>query len=219
MSSEDLTLSFYQRMADDGLLCSMLSTYDGLPAIFTSEQIPEDVEDDAYYIVTPGYARPSPFTTDPLVGDRHIRNIEVYGPVDGSANRIDMIADRITEIFNWGTLTETGFDNFLSKAAKGIENGGAGVQGRLVQVNLYESTLSSSPVGFEDYEIPAEVPDGVITNFSTTREYRLGSLQVWINGYEQRPGVDFSQDSDLLGFTLLTGAPATGSHIWVKYRY
>lgn len=49
---------------------------------------------------------------------------------------------------------------------------------------------------------PAEQPDGVRTNFSTSRKFRAQTLMVYYNGVLQFPEQHYTEDSDLRGYTL-----------------
>ncbi|MCA9428213.1 MAG: hypothetical protein KC994_24245, partial [Candidatus Omnitrophica bacterium] len=58
-------------------------------------------------------------------------------------------------------------------------------------------------------EQPAESPDGSRTQFSTSTTYVSGSLRVYANGLIQVPGVHYTEDIGLDGYTFTT-APPTG---------
>jgi len=64
---------------------------------------------------------------------------------------------------------------------------------------------------------PAETPDGVRNDFSTADRFVMGTLHVYVNGLRQAPGVHYTEDSDLLGYTF-TQAPPTGFAIHHEYE-
>ena len=213
----DLINNVVRRLLEDGLVVALLPAYMGKPNIFQGEHVPGNAE--LPWVVVPARSSFGAFVTDPLAGDREIVDILVYDEITNDPAIIDLLAEVISTLFNWSVLTTTYFTNLLASATGGVEGGHAEVQARHIRVNFFESTVTSGTISFEDYEIPVEATDGIVTNFSTTRVYVSGSLQVWLNGYEQKPGTDFSQDADRNGWTMVTGAPASGAEIWCKYRY
>jgi len=56
------------------------------------------------------------------------------------------------------------------------------------------------------FETPPEAPDGIRTSFSTSSDYRIGSLQVLKNGNVLNPGTDFTENHATPGFDM-TVAP------------
>ncbi len=66
------------------------------------------------------------------------------------------------------------------------------------------------------FETPPETPDGVITFFSTTFDYKVGSIQVLKNGTVLDPGVDFIENHITPGFDM-TIAPLGGDILQVIY--
>jgi hypothetical protein len=218
----DLTAAIWRRLRNDPIIAGLVAWWDGLPAIFTSSPVPES----AGYprILTEVTAQPSRFSTDALSGALQTRDIIIYGDVTGSAALIDMIARRVTDLFTCASLTMPDFEDWYATAAAPSVIGSRpeedpDLNARLVRFRLHQSTVSASAVGFEIYEVPVKTPNGVITNFSTTREFISGSLRVWINSVCQRPGVDVAEDADLMGYTFNTGAPLAGSDLWHEYRY
>ena len=213
--SENLTPSVYRRLVSDGLLGAVLGRYRGLPAVFSARPVPGNAVFP--WILCDGSSEFGNFTVDALAGQMNFRLIEVFDEFLASVARVELIAERVRNLFTWTSLVTKGFTDYQSNASPPVRSGNDHAQGRLVRIQLFKSTVSSGTLGFEDYEVPAEVPNGVLTNFSTTRAFRPGSLMVWSN-YPQRPGVDFSEDADANGFTLNV-APATGTDFWTAYRY
>jgi hypothetical protein len=67
-------------------------------------------------------------------------------------------------------------------------------------------------------EVPPEVPNGAITAFSTSSDYKPYSLQVLKNGLVLTPGVDFTEDhtGPVFGFNMAV-APLGGDVIQVLF--
>lgn len=215
--SDDLTPKFYDRLVSSALVVALLPYYRSKASIFTAGTVPGDAE--LPWIRTAGYALTGGLVTDSLAGIVYARDIEISDKINESAALIDLLAEEVIRLFTWDSLTVEGFEGFYAQAKKGTERSDSEAQIRVVRVFLYDSLqLSSSQIGFEDYEVPDESADGSRVSFSTSREYLSSSLQVWVNGYEQKPGVDFVVNADLLGYTFIV-APATGADVWHKYRY
>ncbi|MCA9416652.1 MAG: hypothetical protein KC917_10290 [Candidatus Omnitrophica bacterium] len=67
--------------------------------------------------------------------------------------------------------------------------------------------LSTLAHRHSDLEQPAESPDGARTQFSTSTTYVSGSLRVYANGLIQIPGIHYTEDTNLDGYTLTTAPP------------
>ena len=77
------------------------------------------------------------------------------------------------------------------------------------------STASTS--GTSVCMTPSPAPDGSTTTFTLTDTYQADSLQVWMNGLLQRPGIEYTESSPLgKQFTFYT-APLAGDQLWVCY--
>ena len=63
---------------------------------------------------------------------------------------------------------------------------------------------------------PTETPDGMRVEFSTQDYFRVGSLQVYLNGVLQKTGVDYSEGEDVKTYTF-TSAPSANSLIRHHY--
>ena len=57
-------------------------------------------------------------------------------------------------------------------------------------------------------EQPSQSPDGMRKQFTTSSSYLSGSLRVTANGLLQVPGVHYTEDSDLKGYTFTTAPPS-----------
>jgi hypothetical protein len=81
--------------------------------------------------------------------------------------------------------------------------------------------LDMSAVVFRQYnEVPAETPNGIITEFTLVGTFAPGSELVWLNGLLQRPGAshDYTTAPSLKKIYFIS-APPTGSSILVSYDY
>ncbi len=215
--ADDLTGPIYQRLATDALIVPFVARYRNEPAVFTDGPIPEDVTGP--WVVTEGAASAGATGTDALSGELQTRNIFVYTEEIGSAAMLDMIAQRVSNVFAWAVSTTPSFEDIFASASQPILADERDVSGRRVFVRFTQSTLSQLNLGFQDYETPVEIPDGIITNYSLTRTATSGSMMVWVNGMAQKPGTDFSEDADRKGYTFISGAPTSGSDIFHSYRY
>lgn len=74
--------------------------------------------------------------------------------------------------------------------------------------NFYVSNTDRSPV---------EVPNGILTQFSTSEAFIAGSLNVYVNGVLQEKDVDYAEDVGLQSYTF-TSPPLTGWLIEHRYR-
>jgi hypothetical protein len=68
--------------------------------------------------------------------------------------------------------------------------------------------LSTLAHRHSDLEQPSESPDGVRTQFSTSTTYVSGTLRVYVNGLIQIPGVHYTEDPGLDGYTFTTAPPS-----------
>lgn len=127
--------AFYDRLAGDATLADLLSIYKGLPAVFTVIPIPDDAE--LPYIVTEGEVAVTPFDTKTSNGRELIRDIRCYAPAEGSASKIETIAERVRTLFHNHALSINGFDNAMLCEASGPVNvPEENVYGRIVTIRL-----------------------------------------------------------------------------------
>jgi hypothetical protein len=73
----------------------------------------------------------------------------------------------------------------------------------------------SHPSGSE--RKPSESANGSLTAFSTPDKYCSGTLRVWLNGVEQDPDSDYSEDADRQDYTFVV-APFSGDRISHDYE-
>jgi hypothetical protein len=93
-----ITQAIYDRYAADALLVSMLSTYQGAPAIFNSDPIPGKATLPA--ICISGVEADEPNDTKDLRGREIRRRIRIYTDATGSELLVDEIAERARELLH-----------------------------------------------------------------------------------------------------------------------
>lgn len=97
MTSRVIAEGFYALLTGDATLTALLSTYEGSPAVFTFDPVPEDAV--VPYIQARGETRS--FKADGL--DQKLREfsrtIDCYAAADGNPLAVSDIADRVVELF------------------------------------------------------------------------------------------------------------------------
>ena len=133
-----LTPSIYDRLAGDGTLVALISTYNGSPAVFTTDPAPGDAV--LPYIVTAGEVAQSPFDTKTTRGRSLIRDVRCYAPANGSAVVVEAMVERVRFLLHRQPLTIAGFDWVISDVGGPIVAdegaGGARVYGRIISLIL-----------------------------------------------------------------------------------
>jgi hypothetical protein len=98
-----LTQAIYNRLVGDGTLTAMLNTYEGAPAIFTTDPAPGDAS--MPYIVTAGEVAQEPFDTKQSRGRTATRDVRCYTAAGGSAATVEAIAERVRALLHRQPLT------------------------------------------------------------------------------------------------------------------
>lgn len=130
-----ITQAFYNRLAGDAPLTALLSRYNGAPAIFTIEPVPEDAR--LPFIVAIGDVATSPFDTKTTRGRDIARDIRCYTEATGSAADVEAIAERVRVLFHRYRLAVAGFGTVLAIASgPSIAPTDETVYGMLVTVRL-----------------------------------------------------------------------------------
>lgn len=93
-----LTSAIYDVLAGDGTLPTLLATYGGEPAVFTTEPAPGDAT--LPYIITAGEIATEPFDTKTTLGRIATRDIRCYTAASGSAMVVESIAERVRELLH-----------------------------------------------------------------------------------------------------------------------
>ena len=85
---------------------------------------------------------------------------------------------------------------------------------------IVDNSTTSIPPGSLGTFYPQSAPDGSTTVFSMVNAqgsvvgFLSGQFSLFLNGLYQRPGIDFTYDTDTRQFTFQT-APGTGDQMWV----
>lgn len=127
-----LTQSIYDRLADDTTLTDLLATYEGGPAIFTTDPAPGDASRP--YIVTAGEVVQSPFDTKNSRGRRPFRDVRCYADADGSALAIEAIAERVRTLLHRYRLDIEGFGVLVADCGGPVEVDEEDAYGRILTV-------------------------------------------------------------------------------------
>ena len=109
------TKAVHDRLAGNSQLAALLSSYNGSPAIFTAVPIPENAQ--LPWIVTEGVVSDEPWDTKTTTGREIVRDIRCYAIEDGSSAAIELIAERVRELFHLYRFTITGYGCFDCRAS------------------------------------------------------------------------------------------------------
>lgn len=81
--------------------------------------------------------------------------------------------------------------------------------------NVVTSSATTTTYGAAYSGVPTPVTDGATTLFTTTFGYISGTLNVWINGLIQRPGVDFTETDNVAGTFTTTSVLVAADDLYV----
>jgi hypothetical protein len=131
-----LSQAFYDRLAGDGTLTALLSTYEGAPAVFTNDPAPPDAV--LPFVVTAGEFAVAPFDTKTRNGRTVYRDVRCYAKELGSAEQIEDIAERVRALFHRYALPVGGFTTVLCDVSgpTPAPDDDETVTGRIVSVRL-----------------------------------------------------------------------------------
>lgn len=129
-----LTPSIYDKLALDATLVAMISTYQGSPAVFTTDPAPGDAA--LPYIVTAGEVSQAPFDTKTSRGRSLIRDVRCYAAADGSAVVVEAMAERVRALLHRQPLTIDGFDWIVSDCGGPIVADEIDAYGRIISLSL-----------------------------------------------------------------------------------
>ena len=107
------TQAIYDVLAGDATLVALLGTYDGAPAIFTTDPAPGDAE--LPYIVTAGEVAQVPFDTKTTLGREITRDARCYTEADGSAVTVEAIAERVRFLLHRTSMAISGYQWVLAE--------------------------------------------------------------------------------------------------------
>ena len=110
-----LTAAFHQRLAGDPTLATLLATYNGRPAVFTSDPAPADAE--LPFVVSAGEVAQEPADTKTTRGRTIYRDVRCYAAETGSAAQIEAIAERVRALFHRYPLAVAGYGIVVAVAS------------------------------------------------------------------------------------------------------
>ena len=108
----NLTAALYDLLTGDATLAALLATYNGSPAVFTTDPAPGDAEKP--YLVSAGHVVDLPFDTKTGLGREVQRDVRCYAEADGSAVVVEAIAERVRALLHRQALNVSGFCWILS---------------------------------------------------------------------------------------------------------
>lgn len=129
-----ITTVFHDKMATDATLAAMLATYDGAPAVFTTDPAPGDA--NLPYIVSAGEVVATPFDTKTSRGRQLWRDVRCYSHANGSAIAIEEMAERVRQLFHRQALVVPGFVWIWAECTGPIAADEQDAYGRIVTVKL-----------------------------------------------------------------------------------
>lgn len=129
-----ITEAIHGRLVNDAALTALLATYNGVPAIFTTEPVPEDAA--LPYIVSSGEATNDAFDTKVSSGRRITRDIRCYTEAADSAALVEALAERVVALFHRHKLSVDGFRTIIADASGPVSSDEDLAYGRVVSVRL-----------------------------------------------------------------------------------
>jgi len=112
----------------------MLSTYGGVPAVFTIDPAPGDAT--LPYIVTAGDVSVVPFDTKLTRGRTIVRDVRCYASASGSAATVEAMAERARALLHRQELTIAGFVWIWAECTGPITADERDAYGRIVTVRM-----------------------------------------------------------------------------------
>jgi hypothetical protein len=103
----NVTRALFDVLAADAELAGLLSTYEGEPAIFSADPVPQDATRP--FLVISGSDTDDDFGAKNEVGRSVVRSLRVYGDADeGTIKPVDDIAERVRSLFHRNPFPVTG---------------------------------------------------------------------------------------------------------------
>ena len=121
-------------MAGDATLAGMLASYEGAPAIFTTDPVPGDAT--LPYIVSAGEVVGAPFDTKTTRGRTVWRDVACYTEATGSAVEVELMAERVRALFHRQHISITDFEWIWGECSGPIVADELDAYGRIVTVRL-----------------------------------------------------------------------------------
>lgn len=130
----NVTPAIYALLADDATLASLLATYAGLPAVFTTDPAPGNAE--LPYIVTAGAVSDVPFDTKDKVGRQIMRDVRCYAAATGSTAVVEAMAERVRELLHRQQVAVDGIGWLMSNCTGPLAADSLKAYGRIVTVTM-----------------------------------------------------------------------------------
>jgi hypothetical protein len=134
-----ITEALYDTLSADVTLTSLLSTYEGEPAIFTTDPAPGDAT--LPYIVTAGEAVQTGFDTKNSRGRELWRDVRCYAAANRSAVTVESIAERVRALLHRQAIMIDGFIWLLGDCSGPVVADESDAYGRIVTVRLIVEEL------------------------------------------------------------------------------
>jgi hypothetical protein len=128
------TKAIYDALAADATLVAMLATYEGSPAIFTSDPAPGDTA--LPMVVSAGEVSQVPNDTKTSRGRSLIRDVRCYADASGSEVVIEAIAERVRAILHRQPLSIDGFTWLISDVTGPVIANEPDYMGRILSLSL-----------------------------------------------------------------------------------
>jgi len=129
-----LTQAIYDKLAEDVALTTLLATYQGQPAIFTTQPAPGDAT--LPYIITAGNVAVVPFDTKTTQGRTFTRDVRCYAAASGSAATVEAIAERVRTLLHRSALIVEGFAWVWAKCSGPIAADEQDTYARIITVTM-----------------------------------------------------------------------------------
>ena len=129
-----LTAAINGVLTGDATLVGMVGTYEGEPAIFTTDPAPGDAA--LPYIVTAGQVVDTPADTKNSLGRELWRDVRCYAPATGSAVTVEAMAERVRALLHRQTMEIDGFVWVWATCAGPIAADEEDSYGRIVTVRM-----------------------------------------------------------------------------------
>lgn len=129
-----ITQAIYSRLAGDETLAGLVNTYQGEPAIFTTDPAPGDAA--LPYIVTAGAVATAAFDTKTTRGRTVTRDVRCYTSASGSAAVVEAMAERVRELLHRQELTVAGYAWVWSECSGPVAADEQDAYGRIVTIRI-----------------------------------------------------------------------------------
>ena len=130
-----ISAAFYQRLTNDAELGTLISKYNGIPAVFTSAPVPDNAT--LPYIVTAGQISDTTeiaTNTKNRTATQFMRDIRIYTEQSGSMAKIETIGEKVWALFHKQPLSIDGWTVLEVKASRPVLYPQDGVYGVYVTV-------------------------------------------------------------------------------------